>query len=400
MSTQRILERWNGFAEPRRLLLDTLLAGAIALLTVVPELWEEMGDRVLWRILLGAMACGALAFRRTSPDIAGLVIAGVSFVHVAVDKNLSPAVATAALIGLYSMAAYGSVRGTRAALVLGICGGVAASGRFFSAARETPEFDYSLIDAAFLAAFAAGVWAVGMLRRTRMREVATLRERARLLELERAQEAELAAVGERTRIAREMHDIIAHTLTVVIAQADGGRYAAQQDPDVAVKVLATIADNGRQALSDMRALLGVLRDDGPRDIRAVPGIADLKDLVATVRSGGLPVRFQTFGQPRDVSTGCGLTAYRIVQESLTNILKHAGDGARADIELHWGEEELTITVTDDGRGRGNGVVDGGGKGVLGMRERAELHGGSLQVGDRVDGAGHQVRAILPTGDSR
>jgi signal transduction histidine kinase len=298
------------------------------------------------------------------------------------------------------MAAYGSLWGCRAALVLGVIGGVGSSGRFYSETPESRSFEYNLIGASFLAALTAGIWAAGMLRRSRMREVASLRERARLLELERAQEAELAAIGERTRIAREMHDIIAHTLTVVIAQADGGRYAAQQDPDVAVRVLETIADNGRRALADMRSLLGVLRDDSPRDVRAIPGIADLPDLVATVRAGGLPIRFDETGTAQDVSVGCGLTAYRIVQEALTNVLKHAGLDAEAHIEFHWEVDELTIIVSDNGRGRGATVADTGGKGVLGMTERAELHGGSLRAGDRPDRSGYQVCAVLPVGELR
>jgi signal transduction histidine kinase len=280
MDFQRILQRWNRFAEPRRLLLDSLLAAAIALLSVVPELWEQIGERVIWRIALGTVVCVAIAFRRTRPDLAGLVIAGAALVHLAVDQTISPAVIITAVIGLYSMAAYGSRRGTQAALVLGVSGAIASSGRFYSAAEDSSPYEFTFAGAVSLGVIGAGIWTTGTLRRTRMREMQGLRERARLLELERAQESELAAVGERTRIAREMHDIIAHTLTVVIAQADGGRYAAQQDPSAAVTALATIADNGRQALADMRSLLGVLRDDGPRDIRAVPGVTDIPDLVS------------------------------------------------------------------------------------------------------------------------
>ena len=405
MDFQRILQRWNRFAEPRRLLLDSLLAAALALLSVVPELWEHMGTPLVWRIAVGTVVCIAVAFRRTRPDASGLVIAVAAFAHLAVDERLSPAVMVAAVIGIYSMAAYGSTRGTQAALVIGLVGCVVSSGRLYSAADDTAAYEFTAPGAVSLGVIAVGIWATGMLRRTRLREVQGLRERARLLELERAQEAQIAANGERTRIAREMHDIIAHTLTVVIAQADGGRYAAQQDPDQAVKALVTIADNGRQALADMRSLLGVLRDDGPREIRAVPGIADIPELAESVRAGGLPVRLDSFGSAREVSVGCGLTAFRIVQESLTNILKHAGLGASAEVGLHWHTNELTIIVTDDGQGVAPTVGDDelrpvSGKGLLGMRERAELHGGTLQAGPRDDGPGYRVRASLPTGEVR
>lgn len=403
MDTQQLLDRWNRFAASKTLLLDSLLAAAIAAMAVLPELWEKMGPNVGWRLALGIVVCVAVAFRRTRPDAAGWIIAGTAFVHIAADARLSPAVSTAAVIGLYSMAAYGSVWGTRAALVLGIIGGLGSSGRFYAEAPESQTFEYNLVGASFLAALTAGIWAVGMLRRSRMREVQSLRERARLLELERVQEAELAANGERTRIAREMHDIIAHTLTVVIAQADGGRYAAADDPEAAARVLETIAENGRQALADMRSLLGVLREDGPREIRAVPGIADLPELVAAVSTGGLPVTLTSVGPERVVSVGCGLTAYRIVQESLTNVLKHAGIGVRADIELRWEVDELQITVSDDGRVDQVDEMDArppaGGKGVLGMRERAELHGGSLHAGPHPARPGYRVHAVLPTGES-
>lgn len=404
MDTQRLLDRWNRFAQTKTLLLDSLLAAAIGLVAVVPELWEHMGANTAWRIVLGTVVCVALAFRRTWPDVAGLVIAGAAVAHIAIDSQLSPAVSVAGVIGLYSMAAYGSVWGTRAALVLGVLAGMGSTGRFFSDVPRSESFEYNIGNAAFLAAITAGVWAVGMLRRSRMREVHSLRERARLLELERVQEAELAAVGERTRIAREMHDIIAHTLTVVIAQADGGRYAAAKDPEAATRVLETIAENGRRALADMRSLLGVLREDGPREIRAVPGIADLPELVDRVRMGGLPVAFTTVGSERSVSVGCGLTAYRIVQESLTNVLKHAGLGAEAVIELRWDIDELQITVSDHGRAGSSGTrrqesAPAGGKGVLGMRERAELHGGSLRAGPHLDRPGYRVHAVLPTGGS-
>ncbi|WP_016935844.1 sensor histidine kinase, partial [Rhodococcus sp. R1101] len=203
-----------------------------------------------------------------------------------------------------------------------------------------------------------------------------LTERNRLLELERLKEAELAATQERTRIAREMHDIVAHSLTAIIAQADGGRYAAAANPQTAADVLGTIADTGRRALTDMRSLLSVLREDSPREFTTTPGVDDVPALVEQVRASGLEVALVVDGRVREVSDGFGLSVYRIVQESLTNVLKHAGPRAHARVCLEWRSEMLVVEIVDDGRGAA-ALVEArpGGQGLTGIEERARLHGG-------------------------
>jgi signal transduction histidine kinase len=210
-------------------------------------------------------------------------------------------------------------------------------------------------------------------------------------------ETQLAAAAERARIAREMHDVVAHTLSVVVAQADGGRFAARTDPEAAQRTLDTIAEVSRSALTEMRALLGLLRDsDGEAAMGPQPSLDDIPVLVAGMREAGLNVSFVTTGTPRPLPIGAGLTLYRVAQESLTNVLKHAGPGPTAYVQLTWDHDAVGLTVSDDGRGaaaRG----DGSGTGIAGMTERVALFGGSLGAGPRA-GGGFVVRARLPLGE--
>lgn len=223
------------------------------------------------------------------------------------------------------------------------------------------------------------------------------RERA-ALEDARAQDAaaalELAASQERARIAREMHDVVAHTLSVVVAQADGGRFAGRADAAAALRSLETIADVSRSALTEMRALLGVLRDtDGEVAMGPQPSLSDIPALVASTREGGLDASFVTTGTPRPLPIGAGLAAYRIVQEAITNVLKHAGPSPHAFVQLQWESDALAIVVSDDGRGAA-ARRDGAGSGIAGMAERATVFGGTLSAGPRA-GGGFVVRARLP-----
>ncbi|SEJ62279.1 sensor histidine kinase, partial [Demequina mangrovi] len=228
------------------------------------------------------------------------------------------------------------------------------------------------------------------LRAERRRFASLAEERSR----EGAAALALAASNERARIAREMHDVVAHTLSVVVAQADGGRFAGRADPAAAVGSLDTIAEVSRSALSEMRALLGVLRDsDGDAEMGPQPSLEDIPALVAAMRDGGLEVSYVTTGTPRPLPIGAGLAAYRIVQEALTNVLKHAGPHVTAFVQLRWEEDALAVAVSDDGRGaaaRG----DGAGHGIAGMAERATVFGGTLTAGPRA-GGGFLVRGRLP-----
>ncbi|NEA91468.1 sensor histidine kinase [Actinospica acidiphila] len=238
--------------------------------------------------------------------------------------------------------------------------------------------------------------AIGVTVRTRRDHTVALEDRARRLEIERDQQARLAAAAERTRIAREMHDIIGHNLSVITGLADGGRYAAAKSPERAAQALDAIAGTSRQALTELRRLLDVLRDDepAPADLTPQPALADLDRLLDGVRRAGLPVRATVQGDPA-ISPGRQLTLYRVIQEALTNTLKHAGPDATAGVSLAYTPSgAVTLTVTDTGRG--GPPTTNSGRGLTGMRERTALYGGTLEAGPRPHPErGWRVRLRLP-----
>ncbi|KAB1504187.1 sensor histidine kinase [Corynebacterium sp. 320] len=204
--------------------------------------------------------------------------------------------------------------------------------------------------------------------------------------------AELATVSERNRIAREMHDIVAHSLTGIIAQADGGRYAGKKDPQVAIDALDTIAASSRESLRQMRSLLSVLHDDTPRDRGAVPGAAALPGLISDAQRNGITVSLHTEGIPLDVDEAQSLTIYRVVQECLTNILKHAGS-VEAQVVVRWEPDYVKITV-DNAPGSDSG--EGSGRGLTGIRERVRIYGGRASWGEsEVYGGGWNVSVMIP-----
>ncbi len=368
------------------LLLDVL--GALALTFVCVATATATGGGA---VLVSALMCLPLALRRVRPELSGGLVAAGGLLQPVLAAD--PQVANVAvLIALYSLAAYAAPWASRGGLLLGLFGALVAPARYV-----LPSVDLlnAVAAALFIAVLVVATWLLGRLRCASRRNEQALLERARLLENERENESRLAATAERQRIAREMHDVVAHSLSVIIAQADGGRYAAAANPAAAQEVLGTISATGRQALADMRNLLGVLRQ-GPGDERAPqPDAARVADLVEQVRASGLDVALEVTGEPREVPPAIGLAAYRIVQESLTNVLKHAGPAARARVEVRWDPDALRLGVDDDGRGA-SALVEpsSGGQGLVGMAERARLHGGAVVSGPR-PGGGFSVRATLP-----
>lgn len=239
-------------------------------------------------------------------------------------------------------------------------------------------------------------WLVGYIHRSNTRRNAELRERAERLEREREANARAAVAEERTRIAREMHDVVAHSLSVMVVQAEAAEEMLSRDPERARKPLSAVQETGRTALTELRRMLGVLREieEGP-DLAPQPGLAGLDDLVAHVRDAGLPVTVRVEGEPRPLSRTGDLQAYRIVQEALTNALKHAGP-ARAQVVVRYEPSDVVIEVTDDGRGY-DPAADGRGHGLIGMRERVAVCGGEMSAGRRAQG-GFEVVARLPIGE--
>jgi signal transduction histidine kinase len=222
----------------------------------------------------------------------------------------------------------------------------------------------------------------GIAVRSRQDYTQALVDRARRLEVERDQQAQLATAAERTRIAREMHDIIGHNLSVITGLADGGSYAAAKSPERATQALEAIGSTSRQALSELRRLLDVLRDDEPAaaERSPQPALTDLGRLIDGVRAAGLPVRSTVHGQADTVPAGRQLTVYRVVQEALTNTLKHGGPDATATVDISYADEGVTVEVTDTGRGGPALPTDGRGRGLTGMRERTSLYDGTLEAG--------------------
>lgn len=248
-------------------------------------------------------------------------------------------------------------------------------------------------------------WVLGDSMAHRRAYLAALEERAVRAEAERDAHAQIAAAAERARIARELHDVIAHNLSVMVAQADGGRYAFDNEPERSRQALAQIGDTGRQALSEMSHLLGVLRpgEEAPAFTPA-PGVAEIEELIAQARDAGTEVRYEVEGSGQPVPAGVSLALYRIAQEALTNVRKHAGPGATAEVRLRYGQGEALITIADDG---GRAPVAGGGPryatqqpvmknehGLAGMRDRVGLYGGTLAAGPRASG-GFEVAARVP-----
>jgi signal transduction histidine kinase len=228
------------------------------------------------------------------------------------------------------------------------------------------------------------------------RELALRNER---LEIEREAEAATAVSEERRRIARELHDVVAHSLSVMVVQSGAARRVLDEDPDEAVAALTEVERNGRQALSELRRLLGLMRDgDENAAVREPqPTLASLDDLIRRARDAGLPTELRQEGEPYALPMGCDLAAYRVVQESLTNALKHAGDGAHAKVLLRWMPKGLELDISDTGRGlaAASPDLDGPlGQGLVGMRERVALCGGDLQAGPR-SGGGFRVHATIP-----
>ncbi len=297
---------------------------------------------------------------------------------------------------------------SRLCLAAGLAAGPLTIWRFPSGAVDDqgnpigtgPSFPQSLLLAVLMSTPFVLCWAWGRLTRVRRAYLVELEDRAARLERERDAQAKVAVAAERARIARELHDVVAHNVSVMIVQADGAAYVLDNSPQQAKEALGTIASTGRQALVEMRRLLGVLRSaDTAEEYVPQPGVEELPELLEQVRTAGLPVEFITSGDPRELPRGVELTVYRIVQEALTNVRKHGGPDVRARVAVDFGERELAVLIEDDGRGTtdeqlSTGGTDGLGHGLIGMRERVGMVSGSLDIGPR-PGGGFRIRAVLP-----
>jgi signal transduction histidine kinase len=379
-------------------LLDIPLAAVLALLNSLPYTGSLPG---YWP-LLGLLFL-TLVVRRTRPALAFAAVSLALALRVIPVSNVLPG-DVAFLVAIYSLAAYEPRRWVRlSGLGVAAIGSVVAGLRFTSVNGEFTSWTPVVATTVACATAALSAWMLGDLKRTRLQRIADLRDRAERVERERERELQLAAQEERAAIAREMHDVVAHALSVIVVQADGAAYAAERRPrDTApqsVAALKTIGATARDALSETRRLVGVLRDPTSGvELAPAGGLDQLGELVERVRAAGVRVTMRDEFEEQDpVPVGVGLAAYRVVQEGLTNVMKHAGSGATAEVTVERTPSALRITVSDDGIG-GAARDDGLGHGVPGMRERVAFHGGVLTAGPRSNG-GWEVRATLPTSDS-
>ncbi|MCD7443685.1 sensor histidine kinase [Streptomyces lincolnensis] len=344
------------------------------------------------------LLCLVVALRRRMPEKMLLLGIALGVGQLVLDVATMPA-DFALLVITYTVAATGARWASRLALVVGLGAAPLAQLRW-------QEADAGVFGTVALMVFMtvpfALAWVLGDSIRTRRAYFAQLEERAARLEKEREAQAKVAVAAERARIARELHDVVAHNVSVMVVQADGAAYVLDAAPDQAKKALETISSTGRQALAEMRRLLGVLRtgehQEGGEYVPQ-PDVEQIEDLVEQCRGSGLPVDFKIEGTPRPLPSGVELTAYRIVQEALTNTRKHGGPNAGASVRLVYFDDGLGLLVEDDGKGAPHelyeeGGADGAGHGLIGMRERVGMVGGTLDAGPR-PGGGFRISALLP-----
>ncbi|SED11314.1 sensor histidine kinase [Streptomyces sp. TLI_105] len=341
-----------------------------------------------------------VALRRRAPEKMLVLAVALGVAQLALD--LVPFMADfAMLVIIFTVAAHD---GPRWASRLALIGGLSAS--TLSQLRWPMEGTSSGAAKVFFTIIMtvpfALAWVLGDSLRTRRAYFAQLEERASRLEQEREAQAKVAVAAERARIARELHDVVAHNVSVMVVQADGAAYVMDSSPETAKQALETISTTGRQALAEMRRLLGILRTGEHQEAGEYvpqPDVRQIEDLVEQVRDTGLTVDFAIEGSPRPLPSGVELTAYRIVQEALTNTRKHGGPDAGASVRLVYFDDGLGLLVEDDGRGAPqemyeDGGADGRGHGLIGMRERVGMVGGTLDAGPR-PGGGFRISALLP-----
>lgn len=387
---------------------DGLAATGVVLLVLVlfPVL---LRSEYWWEAVFPLAFAVPLALRSRYPAGALYTTAALGLVLIVSFQYPHPAALFAGIVMAYWAAAYLPRRHSWAALGLSLTAGLLGGVRWSSIPLSIVGQDYRLSDlslqqqlvAVALVANVAGAplvvaWLWGGVVRTRQAYLQEALDRASRLESERDALARLAVVEERGRIARDLHDVVAHSLSVVVLQADGARHVLESDPARAAVALEAIGRTGREATAEMRRLLGVLRSPEAASEAArapQPDLAQLDTLVGQVRSSGLPVTLTVRGDLSGVPAGAGLSAYRIVQEALTNTVKHGGPGVSAVVSAEVRPDGLVVSVVDDGRGAA-AADDGAGLGLLGMRERAAAVGGEVTAGPQA-GGGFRVTARLP-----
>jgi signal transduction histidine kinase len=364
---------------------------ALAAVATVAELAQVIGATGTPRasaLVLAVVAGAALVLRRTAPlAVLGTTLAATVAI-VALGDDPSGA---SVLIALYTTAALCARRVSLAALAL-----TAATAATLSALTvDAPGRETSATSGAIIAAgLTVGIWGLGAYAQTRRRYLRELQERAASAEREREQLARIAVHEERASIARELHDIVAHSVSVMLVGVRGARDTLRTSPDAAEETLARVERSGEESLAELRRILALLREPRQKaESRPQPSLAELDELVASYRAAGLPARLEVIGEPTPLPGGIELSVYRVVQEALTNTLKHS-DATNVTVTLAFRNARLELEVVDDGTPTLGAATTG--QGLIGMRERVALLGGELETGPR-EGGGFRVAAQLPLG---
>ena len=342
-------------------------------------------------VVLATVLCAPLMVRRRYPVAVLLWVFAIGLGQLLTDRP-ARLYDFSIIIAIYTVAE----RGPRWAARLGLWGGLLGAVLAALEWSHAPDGSYRLMGMAVVAAPVAVAWTLGDNLRIRRAYLAGLEERAARLERERDTQARIAVAQERARIARELHDVVAHNVSVMVVQADGAGCALADGELIdTAQAIDAIGHTGRTALAEMRLALGVLRscDDAGQEYHPQPDAAGITELAGQVP---LPVEVTVAGSPRALPPGLGLAAYRIVQEALTNTMKHAGPGTAVRLQVDYAADGMRIEVADDGilPPAGPGSGNGSGHGILGMRERAAMFGGTVSAGP-APGGGFRVRAWLP-----
>ena len=375
------------FPRPRR--TDLALAAALGVVIEIELILTSVRETPLVpALLLGAVLTAAMAWRSTAPLAVLATVGAVAVAFALADTPPENLASTTILVAILSFAigAHLPRRRAQAGLV-----GVGALVVVVTALGP----DQSIGDVVFPVVLFSGCWALGRFGRSRAHLTAELRARTEQLERERTERERDAVARERVRIARELHDVVAHSVSVMVVQAGAARSVLDRDPDASVRALGAVETTGREALTEMRRLLGILRPDGEdAEHSPQPSLDHLNALIARSRDAGLDVELRVEGLAGPLAPGVDLTAFRLVQEGLTNALKHGGRG-RARVVLRWSSEVLEVEVANRIAADPHAVhgLASGGQGLIGMRERVALCGGELRAGPI--GRGFVVRARLP-----
>jgi signal transduction histidine kinase len=385
-------------------LFDVLVSAGVAGLTGLGIFMRSTPRETM---VLGCLMAAALLVRRRHPLVVMAIVSLAALSQVIFfPRGTDPLpFDLAVLVAMYSVVKY-----ARRMLGAWLAAATVAIGIAIEVTRNANAGNWWAM-AIWYCGVCGGVWLMAYTVRSRRAYVLSLEERAATLERERQHLAQIAVANERADIARELHDVVAHSLAVMIVQADGGRYAFETDPGQARAALSTVAATGREALEDMRRLVSVLRgadsavpqeeNEGPEALGGHAGdrrrltIDGLESVVARAGSAGLAVTVRTTGERPSLTPAVELAAYRIVQEALTNVLRHAGRHAKVQLSIAYRPDAVDLSVVDDGGEAGAPAArDGTGNGLIGMRERVAVHGGRLQAGPRLDG-GWSVTVCLP-----